>query len=91
MWNTFDQVTFNFLYAGFSSLLSDHYLYFGNGGALVRIEKSTGNEKILVSDPDYMLMPLAISGDNLIVPAKKTRGTAQFELWGVNADSGMIT
>lgn len=38
-----------------------------------------------------MLIPLAMSGDNLIVRAKKTRGTAQFGLWGVNADSGVIT
>jgi len=91
VWNTFDQETFNYLYAEFSSLLSDQYLYFGNGGALVRIDTSSGDEKILVSDPDYMLVPLTMSGDNLIVRAKKTRGTAQFELWGVNADSGTIT
>jgi len=90
VWNSFDVNTFSALYEGFSPLLSEKYLYFGNGGALVRIEKSSGDEKILLSNPDYKLEPLAISGDNLLVRAKKSRGTAQFELWGVSADSGTI-
>jgi len=90
VWNGIDQNTFNFLCEGFSFLLNDQYLYFGNGGALVKIAKSTGDKKILVSNSDYSLIPLAQSGDNLVVCAKRTRRTVQFELWGVNADSGTI-
>jgi outer membrane protein assembly factor BamB len=81
-WQITDTNTFNYLYEGFSPLLTDSDLYFGNGGDLVKVSKNGWEEKILVSNADYKLIPLVASGDTLLVRAKRTKGTTRFELWG---------
>jgi hypothetical protein len=47
--------------------------------------------KVLLTNPDYELLPLAMAGDKLIIRARKTRGTETFQLWGVDAASGSQT
>ncbi len=89
-WQITDPNTFNYLYEGFTPLLTDMDLYFSNGADLVKVSKNGWEEKILVSNVDYRLIPLAASGDTLLVRAKRTRGTTRFELWGVNTRSGSI-
>jgi outer membrane protein assembly factor BamB len=90
-WNSVDENTFNFLYEGFTPLISDTDVYFSNGSDLVQVTKSDGAIKTLVSNPDYRLVPLVQDKDTLIVRAKRTRGTTRFELWGIDAATGSVT
>jgi len=87
-WQVSADTDFSFAGDGFWYLMTDSTLYFGNGGDLWAVDKSAGTMKALVSDPDYELLPLSTSGDQLIVRARRTRGTERFELWGVKAASG---
>ena len=87
-WNSLDENTFNYLYEGFTPLITDANLYFSNGSGLVQVAKSDGTIKTLVSNPDYELVPLVQDKDTLIVRAKRTRGTTRFELWGIDAATG---
>jgi outer membrane protein assembly factor BamB len=68
--------------------MTDSTLYFSNGNDLLAVDKSSGNMKVLLTNPDYELLPLAMAGDKLIVRARRTRGTEIFQLWGVDAASG---
>ena len=43
---------------------------------------------VLMNNPDYETVLLALAGDKLIVRARRTRGTERFELWGVDTASG---
>jgi len=87
-WEADSKDNFNFMPGGFQSLMTDSTLYFSNGNDLLAVDKSTGTMQVLLSDPDYALLPLAKTGDKLIVRARRTRGTGRFELWGVDAASG---
>jgi outer membrane protein assembly factor BamB len=89
-WNSIEANTFNFLYEGFTPLVSETSLYFSNGSDLVQVAKSNGEIKVLLNNADYNLVPLAQSGDTLVVRAKRTRGTTRFELWRVNPTSGAV-
>jgi hypothetical protein len=52
------------------------------------VDKANGTIQTLLVNEDYEFVPLAVSGDTLIVRARRTRGSERFELWGVNANSG---
>jgi ribosomal protein L7/L12 len=91
VWEADSKDDFNFAADGLQSLMTDSTLYFSNGNDLLAVDKSSGNMKVLLTNPDYQLLPLAMAGNNLIVRARKTRGTESFELWGVDAASGSQT
>ena len=88
LWEADNQGNFNFVADGFQSLMTDSTLYFSNGNDLLAVDKSAGTMKVLLTNPDYELLPLAVAGDKLIVRARRTRGTERFELWGLDAASG---
>jgi outer membrane protein assembly factor BamB len=87
-WSVSRKDSFSFASDGFQYLLTDSSLYFSNGNELLVVDKSAGAMKVLLTEPDYYLLPMAVAGDNLIVRARRTRGTERFELWGVDATSG---
>jgi outer membrane protein assembly factor BamB/ribosomal protein L7/L12 len=88
VWEADSKDSFSFSLDDFQSLLTDSTLYFSNGNDLLAVDKSTGTMKVLLTNPDYDILPLAVAGDKLIVRARRTRGTEHFELWGVDAASG---
>jgi outer membrane protein assembly factor BamB len=87
-WDVSSQNSFSFAMDGFQYLMTDSTLYFSNGNDLLAVDKSAGTMEVLLTNPDYNLLPLAISGDKMIVRARRTRGTERFELWGLDAASG---
>jgi hypothetical protein len=87
-WTVNSKDSFSFSSDGFQYLMTDSTLYFSNSNDLLAVDKSSGNMKVLLTNPDYELLPLAQAGDTLIVRARRTRGTERFELWGVDAASG---
>jgi outer membrane protein assembly factor BamB/ribosomal protein L7/L12 len=90
VWSANSEDNFSFSSDGFQSLLTNSMLYFSNGNDILAANKSTGEMKVLLTNPDYDLLPLALAGDRLIVRARRTRGSERFELWGVNAASGNL-
>jgi len=87
-WEADSQNDFSLTPDDFQSLMTDSTLYFNNGNDLMAVDKSSGTMKVLLTNPDYELLPLAMAGDTLIVRARRTRGTEIFQLWGVDAASG---
>ncbi len=87
-WQTLTENSFSFSPYGFNWLMTDTTLYFNNGGQLLAVDKIAGTVQTLLANEDYDLIPLAVTGDTLIVRARRTRGTERFELWGVDAASG---
>ena len=88
VWEADSKDDFSFSTDGLQSLMTDSTLYFSSGNDLLAVDKSSGNMKVLLTNPDYELLPLAMAGNNLIVRARRTRGTEIFQLWGVDAASG---
>jgi hypothetical protein len=86
-WEADSQNDFSLTPDDFQSLITDCTLYFNNGNDLMAVDKSSGTMKVLLTNPDYELLPLAMAGDTLIVRARRTRGTEIFQLWGVVAAS----
>ena len=73
---------------GFQYLQTDSSLYFSSGNGLRAVNKATGEMQVLSPNPDYEVLPLAVTGDTVIARARRTRGTEKFELWGMNMASG---
>ena len=90
VWEADSKDSFSFTPDGLQSLMTDSTLYFSNGSDLLAVDKASGSMKVLLTDPDYELLPLAMAGDKLIVRARRTRGTESFELWGVEAATGSL-
>ena len=90
-WSTSSENSYSSLPDGFQSLMTDSSLYFSTGNDILAVNKSTGEMKALLTNPDYDLLPLTMAGDKLIVRARRTRGTEKFDLWGVDSASGNQT
>ena len=90
-WSASSKDSFSFSSDGFQYLMTDSSLYFSNANDLLAVDKSAGTMRMLLTNPDYSLLPLAMAGDKLLVRARRTRGTQRFELWDVNATSGERT
>jgi outer membrane protein assembly factor BamB/ribosomal protein L7/L12 len=88
VWEADSQDDFNFSPDGLQAILTDSTLYFSNGNDLLAVDKSSGQMKVLQNNPDYSLLPVAMTGKDLIVRASRTRGSEQFGLWGVDSSSG---
>jgi len=63
-------------------------MFFADEHGLYAVDKREGTVRILLEDPDYELVPLKLFGENLLVRARRTRGSERFELWGLNAGTG---
>ncbi len=96
-WQTVAPDSFSFSPEGFNPLITGTTLYFGNGSQLLAVDKRTGTIQTLPNsgtgtttlvNDDYDFVPMALTGDTLIVRARRTRGTERFELWGLNPVSG---
>jgi outer membrane protein assembly factor BamB len=87
-WQTVTQGGFNFSPDGFNVLLTGSTIYFNDGSQLLSVNKSTGAVNILATNEDYDLLPLALAGDNLLVRARRTRGSERFALWALDPVSG---
>ncbi|KAF0109115.1 MAG: hypothetical protein FD146_159 [Anaerolineaceae bacterium] len=88
VWQTFGEGWYSFSPNGFTGLLTDTHIYFANGNELLAVDKSSGTLYTLLADEDYGFVPLAVSGDVLLVRARRTRGSERFELRGLDAASG---
>jgi large subunit ribosomal protein L7/L12 len=88
IWQTIPQDNFSFSPYGFNWLTTDTTIYFDNGSQLLAVNKSDGAIQSMLSDDNYDFVPLAITGDTLIVRARRSRGTERFELCGVNTFTG---
>jgi outer membrane protein assembly factor BamB len=88
VWQTVTQDSFSFSPYGFNHIMNDTVFYFNADSKLLAVDKSSGAVQTLLTNEDYEFIPLAISGDTLLVRARRTRGTERFELWGVNAVTG---
>jgi len=89
-WELDSDNSFDFTSDGFQSLMTDSTLYFNNGSDLLAVDKASGKGQVLLTNPDYTILPLAQNGNDLIVRAYKTRGSGRFELWGVDATGGSM-
>ncbi len=89
-WSATSKNSFNISPDGFQYLMTGSRLYFSNENDLLEVDKSAGTMQVLLTNPDYSLLPLAMAGDKLIARARRTRGTERFELWGVEAASGSL-
>jgi outer membrane protein assembly factor BamB/ribosomal protein L7/L12 len=87
-WQTISADSFSFSFYGFNALMTDTAYYFSNESQLLAVDKRIGTIQTLVANEDYDFVPLAVTGDTLLVRARRTRGTERFELWGVNTASG---
>ena len=87
-WQTLAEDSFSYYASGFNALLTETALYFSSGHELLRVETASGVLKTLLADEDYEFLPLASSGERLIVRARRTRGTERFELWGIESTYG---
>lgn len=87
-WQTVAEDSFSFSSYGFSALNTDTTLFISNERQLLAVDKVTGELQTLLTDEDYEFIPLAMTGDRLVVRARRTRGSERFELWGLKAASG---
>jgi hypothetical protein len=87
-WQYTQQDAFNFSIDDLRPILTDPHLIFGFENSLYLINKQNGSVQMFFNDPDYELIPLHLTGDNLLVRARRRRGSERFELWGINIASG---
>lgn len=68
-----------------SVLIEQDMLYISSDQNIFALNEATGQLEATYTDPDYRLVPLAVTGDSLIVRARRTRGSEQWELWALDA------
>jgi LSD1 subclass zinc finger protein len=71
-----------------ATLLTPDTLFFSYEHTLWSVSKADGQTRVLSEDGDYELVPLALEQGTLIVRTKRTRGTTQFGLRGVDPAGG---
>jgi outer membrane protein assembly factor BamB len=87
-WQYSQEDSFNFSTLDINPILTGSQLIFNNEHTIHTINKHSGAVITLIHDPDYELIPLQLSGENLLVRARRTRGSERFELWGFNTATG---
>ena len=96
-WQTVTTDSFSFSPYGFNPLITDTAFYFSNGSQLLAVDKRAGTVQTLpragtgtttLANEDYDFVPLAVTGDTILIRARRTRGTERFELRGLNPVSG---
>lgn len=69
-------------------VVTDGRLYFGYGNQLGAVDMTSGEFTLLQDVADTEFLPLALSGDRLVVRARERRGSESFALWGLDVFSG---
>lgn len=64
-------------------LIDQDTLYISSDQNVFALNVVNGQPGATYTDPDYRLVPLVIAGDSLIVRARRTRGSEQWELWAL--------
>lgn len=59
-----------------------------SGSQVWLLENVSGEARQLVADENYNLRPVALQGQVVVVEAKRSRGSARYELWGISTASG---
>jgi LSD1 subclass zinc finger protein len=72
----------------FATLLTPETLFFAYDGIVWSVSKADGQVRMVVEDEDYDLVPWALEQGALILRTKRTRGTTQYGLRGVDPQSG---
>ena len=85
------QIQGDFYIRGNQRALGADVLFISGDHAVLAINLADGASKDLIADADYDLQPLTISGSQLLVLAKRTRGTAKYEFWNVDNRTGEKT
>jgi outer membrane protein assembly factor BamB len=70
--------------------LGKDYLFVGTSHGLTTENLATGEVRLFVQNDDYEFTPLAQQDNQLIVLARRTRGTEKFEIWPVDIQSGEV-
>jgi outer membrane protein assembly factor BamB/ribosomal protein L7/L12 len=91
IWQTLDGEDLDLSSGSPHALVEGDRLYCAVRGTLLAVDQSSGGLQTLLSDEDYEFVPLAASGETLIVRAQRKRGTSRFELWGIDRASGAQT
>jgi len=91
VWETRSEYAFNNSFYGFNYFQTPDTLYYGNDTRLFALNKLDGVLQLLFEDDSYEMAPLALSGDTLLVLAKRTKGSERIELWGLEPASGTRT
>jgi LSD1 subclass zinc finger protein len=65
-------------------------LYLASDSNVLALAIEGGAARITLADPDYHFEVLAIHGGDVIVQAKRQRGTTHYEIWAVNGASGQV-
>jgi outer membrane protein assembly factor BamB len=63
-------------------------VFFAADNKLWAAAAADGETRLVAEMQDYEPVPLALAGDTLIVRVKRTRGTARYEIWGMDPASG---
>jgi outer membrane protein assembly factor BamB len=72
----------------YSILFTEDTLYFAYEHSLWAADTASGRTRLVAQPEDYELVPIAQAGGRLIARAKRTRGTAQYGLWGMDPAAG---
>jgi outer membrane protein assembly factor BamB len=87
-WETKEPGGFTTAFSKFNPLPGAERLYFGYDHNLAALDYETGKLTMLLDDPDYRFVPLALLEDRLVVRAMSQRGSRKFELWAIESASG---
>jgi hypothetical protein len=71
-------------------LLAGGKIYGSYGGRVVALDGETGALELLADEQDYELAVQGERDGTLVVLAQRRRGSARYELWGLDADSGQV-
>lgn len=88
LWEYRPENSFSFSPFGIRTLETETTIFFNTNDQLLAVDKATGSVQTLLTDENNEFLPLAVSGDTLIVRVRRTRGTEKFILMGVNASTG---
>jgi len=88
IWQYSQDDAFNFSMDDFQPILTDSQLIFTFDHSLYMINKKSGILDSYLEEPNHELVPLTLTGNNLVIRTRRTLGTERFELWGFNISSG---
>jgi LSD1 subclass zinc finger protein len=71
-----------------SALVTADTFFFAADNNLWAANAADGKTRLVTQAQDYELVPLTLAGDTLIVRTKRTRGSTQFGLWGMDPAYG---
>jgi outer membrane protein assembly factor BamB len=72
----------------YSTLIAAGTFYFAYDNLLWATDTAGGKTRLVAQVQDYEPVPLALSGQRLIVRVKRTRGSTKYGLWGMDPASG---